>query len=123
MVVSFQPSAVLREDSAITAKRDLLRARKPARGVMEDSNGMACGVERQRSGQARITCKQEVILVADYVCGQISSVDCVAFEAHLRACPDCLAFLRTYKKTIELTRSLLRVLPAHEALRPTVLHS
>ena len=114
---------VLREDSAITIKRELPRARKTADSLMKDPVDLASDVERQRRNQARMTCKQEVALIADYVCGQMSSVNRVAFEAHLRACPDCSAFLRTYKKTIDLTRSFLCALPAHEPLRPTALRS
>ena len=37
-----------------------------------------------------------------------------AFAAHLHACPDCAAFLQTYHKTVELTRSFLRVRSANE---------
>jgi hypothetical protein len=29
------------------------------------------------------------------------------FEEHLRVCPDCVAFLNTYKKTLELAKSFL----------------
>jgi hypothetical protein len=29
------------------------------------------------------------------------------FEEHLRACPDCVSFLNTYKKTLELAKSFL----------------
>ena len=90
---------------------------------MKDPVDMASDVERQRRKQASMTCKQEVALIADYVCGQLSSVDNAAFEAHLRVCPDCTAFLRTYKKTIDLTRSFLRALPTHEPFRPTALRS
>jgi hypothetical protein len=41
--------------------------------------------------------------------GKLGAEDQHAIAAHRRACPDCLAFLQTYKTTIELTRSLLRL--------------
>jgi anti-sigma factor RsiW len=53
------------------------------------------------------TCRDEVRLIADYLTNNLSFSERAAFEAHLTACPDCGAFLTTYKKTIELTRSFL----------------
>jgi anti-sigma factor RsiW len=50
-----------------------------------------------------------VALIADYVSGQIKPARRGAFETHLHTCPDCAAFLQTYKKTLEITRSLLRL--------------
>lgn len=54
------------------------------------------------------TCRDEVELIGDYLTNKLSKSERAAFEAHLSACPDCGAFLATYKKTIELTRSFLR---------------
>lgn len=54
------------------------------------------------------TCARSVKLIGDYLAGDLSATDRTAFEAHYRACPDCLAFLKTYEKTMELTRSFLR---------------
>ncbi|HEY7218654.1 MAG TPA: zf-HC2 domain-containing protein [Candidatus Binatia bacterium] len=59
------------------------------------------------------TCAQEVALITDYVSGQMKPARRDAFAAHLHACPDCAAFLQTYKKTIELTRSFLRIRSSH----------
>lgn len=53
-------------------------------------------------------CKQEVALIADYLTAQLSPPLEHAFEQHLGGCSDCAAFLRTYKKTLELTRSFLK---------------
>ncbi|HEX6768706.1 MAG TPA: zf-HC2 domain-containing protein [Candidatus Binatia bacterium] len=54
------------------------------------------------------TCRDEIALIGDYLTNNLSEPDRAAFAAHLGACPDCSAFLATYKKTIELTRSFLR---------------
>lgn len=54
------------------------------------------------------SCKNEMELIADYVVANLSPRLLSAFEQHLQACPDCAAFLRTYKKTIEITRSFLK---------------
>ncbi len=54
------------------------------------------------------TCRDEVELIGDYLTDKLTKPERAAFEAHLRACRDCGAFLATYKKTIELTRGFLR---------------
>jgi predicted anti-sigma-YlaC factor YlaD len=53
------------------------------------------------------TCKREVEFIADYLSSSLDGQQQVAFEAHLKICSDCVAFLQTYKKTVELTRSFL----------------
>ena len=55
-----------------------------------------------------LTCRDEVELIGDYLTNKLTKPERAAFEAHLRACRDCGAFLATYKKTLELTRSFLR---------------
>ena len=52
------------------------------------------------------TCKQATSLILDYLTGELDSKTKRAFEEHLIECPDCVAFLNTYKKTIQSTRSL-----------------
>lgn len=53
-------------------------------------------------------CRDEVALISDYLTDNLSAAQRQAFEAHLSGCRDCGAFLATYKKTIEMTRSFLR---------------
>ena len=48
-------------------------------------------------------------LIADYLEGRLDPTVLAAFENHLGQCPDCTAFLNTYKKTIEVTKSFLRI--------------
>ncbi|MGD0081970.1 MAG: zf-HC2 domain-containing protein [Acidimicrobiales bacterium] len=47
-------------------------------------------------------CQQAVELVTDYLEGALSRRDRRRFEAHLRACPNCTAYLEQIKMTIEL---------------------
>ena len=54
------------------------------------------------------TCRDEVELIADYLAERLASTTLAAFEEHLGQCPDCAAFLNTYKKTIEAARSFLK---------------
>ena len=51
-------------------------------------------------------CREITDLLVDYVTGELDPETVAAFEEHLRLCPDCVAFLNTYKKTIQTTRSL-----------------
>jgi anti-sigma factor RsiW len=53
-------------------------------------------------------CQEEVSFIGDYLANNLTAASRHVFETHLSACPDCAAFLHTYKKTIEITRSYLR---------------
>mgnify|MGYP003395824173 FL=1 len=64
--------------------------------------------KNRNANRAISTCRDEVDLLSDYLTNDLSQAERRAFEAHLGACRDCGAFLATYKKTIEMTRSFLR---------------
>lgn len=53
------------------------------------------------------TCKDATNLILDYLTGDLSGDKQDEFERHLDECPDCVAFLNTYKKTLELTKAFL----------------
>ncbi len=53
-----------------------------------------------------IVCQQAVELVTDYLDGALSRRDRRRFERHLRACPNCSAYLEQIRITIELTGSI-----------------
>lgn len=50
-----------------------------------------------------IVCQEAVELVTEYLEGTLSRRDRRRFEAHLRACPNCAAYLEQIRMTIELT--------------------
>ena len=62
--------------------------------------------QRPRSKNAKITCQQITALILDYVTRELDAETALAFKAHLRECPDCIAFLSTYQKTLQAARSL-----------------
>jgi len=64
--------------------------------------------ENRKAKRFPSNCRDEIALVGDYLTNHLSEPERAAFETHLSACPDCVAFLATYQKTIELTRSFLR---------------
>lgn len=63
--------------------------------------------KRSIVGRAQYAICQEITeLILDYITGELDSKTVSALEEHLRLCPDCDAFLKTYKKTVQATRSL-----------------
>jgi len=50
------------------------------------------------------TCKQVSALILDYLNDRLATPVKREFERHLRICPDCVNFLRTYKKTVAVTQ-------------------
>ena len=50
-----------------------------------------------------LVCQQAVELVTDYLEGSLSRRDRRRFETHLRACPNCSAYLEQIRTTIALT--------------------
>jgi anti-sigma factor RsiW len=50
-----------------------------------------------------IVCQQAVELVTDYLEGALSRRDRRRLEAHLRACPNCSAYLEQIRMTIRLS--------------------
>jgi len=62
-----------------------------------------------------IVCQQAVELVTEYLEGALSRRDRHRFWAHLRACPNCTAYLEQIKMTIELTGEVEPDDPSPEA--------
>ncbi len=52
------------------------------------------------------TCRQLTDLVFDYLNDKLTPAAKRDFEQHLSLCPDCVSFLKTYKKTVTATRSI-----------------
>lgn len=50
-----------------------------------------------------LECRQAVELVTDYLEGALSRRERRRFEAHVRACPNCRAYLEQIRMTIRLT--------------------
>jgi anti-sigma factor RsiW len=53
-----------------------------------------------------LVCQQAVELVTDYLEGSLSRRDSRRFEAHIRDCPNCSAYLEQIRATIALTGGL-----------------
>jgi anti-sigma factor RsiW len=53
-----------------------------------------------------MVCQQAVELVTDYLEGSLSRRDRRRFEAHLRACPNCTAYVEQIRMTIKLAGTI-----------------
>jgi anti-sigma factor RsiW len=53
-----------------------------------------------------LVCQQVVELVTDYLEGTLSRTDRRRFEAHLRHCPNCTAYLQQMRLTIAASGTL-----------------
>lgn len=51
-----------------------------------------------------MTCREVADFLADYVSGELASDVRVEFDRHLSVCPNCRAYIATYRATIELGR-------------------
>jgi hypothetical protein len=52
------------------------------------------------------TCKEITALIGGYLNDTLSPSVKREFKRHLRICPDCVSFLKTYKRTLVASRSL-----------------
>lgn len=51
-----------------------------------------------------ISCRELIEFLMDYDSNELPPAQREEFERHLHACPPCVAFLNTYRKTVELER-------------------
>ncbi|MDX2130519.1 MAG: zf-HC2 domain-containing protein [Planctomycetota bacterium] len=54
-----------------------------------------------------ITCRELIEFIADYLDGTLPAEARVEFERHLTVCPACVAYLRSYQRTIDASRDAL----------------
>jgi anti-sigma factor RsiW len=55
-----------------------------------------------------MNCREVVELLIDFVSGDLPPDRHLRLEQHLKLCPPCLAYLQTYRLTIQLTHQLPR---------------
>jgi RNA polymerase sigma-70 factor (ECF subfamily) len=54
------------------------------------------------SGEHQDDCKQVFALLSQYLDAELSPASCEEIQAHLAACPPCIEFLESLKRTIRL---------------------
>lgn len=55
---------------------------------------------------SEIRCREIVDLLADYLDGSLASETARSLEAHLEGCAPCIAFVNTYRGTVDAVRRL-----------------
>lgn len=58
-----------------------------------------------------MTCRDVDEFLADYLDGGLVGPRRQAFDEHLRLCPDCVAYLDAYRKTVALGKAAMRDRP------------
>jgi anti-sigma factor RsiW len=48
-----------------------------------------------------VTCREFADFVMDYFEGQLAEATRARFDEHLTLCPDCVAYLRQYRDTVQ----------------------
>jgi anti-sigma factor (TIGR02949 family) len=61
---------------------------------------------RIRAQQDAMTCQRVTAMIRDYLTGELAPEIAAALEEHLRDCPDCTAFISTYKRTTQALQSI-----------------
>jgi predicted anti-sigma-YlaC factor YlaD len=56
--------------------------------------------------QKKLTCRELVELVTEYLDGTLSRRDHARFEAHLRVCRNCTQYVEQFRETVRLTGTL-----------------
>jgi anti-sigma factor RsiW len=56
---------------------------------------------------AMLTCRELVELLHDYLVGDLGAERTALVNAHLAACPSCVAYLKTYEAAIRMGRLAL----------------
>ncbi len=54
------------------------------------------------------TCRELVEFLLDYLEEELPQPQREEFERHLQACPPCIAYLETYKQTVQLGKTVCR---------------
>jgi hypothetical protein len=55
-----------------------------------------------------LTCRDVGEFLADYLARDLAGPQRLAFDEHLRLCPDCVAYLDAYRTTVALGKAALK---------------
>jgi anti-sigma factor RsiW len=55
-----------------------------------------------------MTCREVVEFLADYLSGGLPAAQRATFEEHIAECKACVAYLRSYERSVKLTRGAFK---------------
>ncbi len=55
-----------------------------------------------------MNCREFIDFLIDYTTGELADTQRAEFDAHMRVCPDCVAYLENYRATVRLSRDAVR---------------
>jgi anti-sigma factor RsiW len=55
----------------------------------------------------KLTCRELIEFLDDYLEGELAREELESFEAHLAVCPYCVDYLKSYRETVRLGRAAL----------------
>jgi predicted anti-sigma-YlaC factor YlaD len=61
---------------------------------------------RMRAQQDAMTCQRVTAMIRAYLAGELAPEIVAALEEHLHDCPDCIAFMNTYRRTTQALQSV-----------------
>ena len=53
-------------------------------------------------------CREVVEFLMEYLSGELPSDQRLAFETHLEACPECVAYVKSYDEAVRLGTAVLK---------------
>jgi len=65
-----------------------------------------------------MTCREFTEFLIDYVENDLPAAERTTFDDHLKACPDCMTYLRGYEQTIRLGKAVCK--EDHDAVNDAV---
>jgi anti-sigma factor RsiW len=68
-------------------------------------------------GEALVTCRQLADFILEYLDGQLPDQTKSAFEHHLTLCPNCVNYIASYGKTVEMARRAFDADPSEPSLQ------
>ena len=59
-------------------------------------------------GEEYLTCEEVITFLLEYLAKELTPEEEREFERHLAICPSCVAYLRSYRETVGLSRAAER---------------
>jgi len=59
-------------------------------------------------GEEYVTCEEVITFLLDYLTRELTPDEEREFERHLAICPSCVAYLKSYRQTVQLGRVAMR---------------